>query len=73
MIADDQPAVHEALRMTLDGAPDLEAVGQAADGSEVVHQALWRLPDVVVMDLRMPHVDVLCAIRKTRRRAATTG
>jgi DNA-binding NarL/FixJ family response regulator len=64
VIADDQSAVHEALRVTLDGEPDIEVVGEAADGAELVHQALWRRPNAVVMDLRMPYVDGLSAIRQ---------
>ncbi|MEU8364334.1 response regulator transcription factor [Nonomuraea sp. NPDC048882] len=64
VIADDQPAVREALRVTLDGEPDIEVVSEAADGAEAVHQALWRRPDVVVMDLRMPYVDGISAIRQ---------
>ncbi|SEH02973.1 DNA-binding response regulator, NarL/FixJ family, contains REC and HTH domains [Nonomuraea solani] len=64
VIADDQPAVREALRMTLDGEFDIKVVGEAADGAQAVHQALWRRPDVVVMDLRMPYVDGISAIRQ---------
>ncbi|TDE41704.1 response regulator transcription factor [Nonomuraea mesophila] len=64
VIADDQPAVRDALRLTLDGEPDIEVVGEAADGDEAVRQALWRRPDVVVMDLRMPFVDGIAAIRR---------
>ncbi|MEZ7125407.1 response regulator [Nonomuraea sp. AD125B] len=64
LIADDQPAVREALILTLDGEPDIEVVGEAADGAEAVHLALWRRPDVVVMDLRMPYVDGIAAIRQ---------
>jgi DNA-binding NarL/FixJ family response regulator len=64
MIADDQPAVRDALRVTLDAEPDMQVVGEAADGAEAVHQALWRRPDVAVLDLRMPYVDGLSAIRQ---------
>ncbi|WP_220448971.1 response regulator [Nonomuraea mesophila] len=64
VIADDQPAVRDALRVTLDGESDIEVVSEAADGAEAVHQALWRRPDVVVMDLRMPYVDGISAIRQ---------
>jgi DNA-binding NarL/FixJ family response regulator len=64
MIADDQPAVRDALRVTLDAEPDIQVVGEAADGAEAVHQALWRRPDVAVLDLRMPYVDGLSAIRQ---------
>lgn len=63
LIADDQTAVREALRLTLDGEPDIEVVDEAVNGAEAVHKALWRRPDVVVMDLRMPRMDGIAAIR----------
>ncbi|MFD0207058.1 MULTISPECIES: response regulator transcription factor [Saccharothrix] len=64
LVADDQAAVREALRMVLDGEPDIEVVGEAAGGAEAVHVALTRRPDVVVMDLRMPHGDGISAISR---------
>ncbi|MEV0200249.1 response regulator transcription factor [Nonomuraea sp. NPDC050691] len=64
VIADEQSAVRDVLRMMLDGEPDSEVVGQAADEAEAVHQALWQRPDVMVTDLRMPPVDRLSAIRR---------
>lgn len=64
LVADDQGAVREALRMVLDGEPDIEVVGEAASGTEAVHLALTRRPDVVVMDLRMPHGDGISAIAR---------
>jgi DNA-binding NarL/FixJ family response regulator len=64
VIADDQVAVREALRLTLDGEPDIEVAGEAANGAEAVHQTLWRRPDVVVMDLRMPYMDGITAIHR---------
>ncbi len=71
LVADDQPAVREALRMVLDGEPDIEVVGEAAGGGEAVHLALTRRPDVVVMDLRMPGGDGIGAI--ARLAAADVG
>jgi DNA-binding NarL/FixJ family response regulator len=62
VVADDQAAVREALRMVLEGEPDIEVVGEAAGGVEAVHVASARRPDVVVMDLRMPHGDGISAI-----------
>ncbi|GII90567.1 response regulator [Sinosporangium siamense] len=64
LIADDQEAARDALRLILDGEPDIEVVATAANGAEAVHQALWRRPDVVVMDLRMPQMDGIAAIRR---------
>ncbi|MEV5721243.1 response regulator transcription factor [Amycolatopsis mediterranei] len=64
LIADDQEPVREALRLVLDGEPDIEVVDEAANGAEAVRKALWRRPDVLVMDLRMPHLDGIAAIRR---------
>ncbi|MEV0196697.1 response regulator transcription factor [Nonomuraea sp. NPDC050691] len=62
LVADDQEAAREALRLILDGEPDIDVIATAADGAEAVHQALLRRPDVVVMDLRMPGMDGIAAI-----------
>ncbi|MFE2756204.1 response regulator [Actinosynnema sp. NPDC059335] len=70
LVADDQDPVREALRMVLDGEPDIEVVGEAATGVEAVHVALTRRPDVVVMDLRMPHGDGIAAITRLTATAA---
>jgi DNA-binding NarL/FixJ family response regulator len=64
LVADDQEPVREALRMVLDGEPDIEVVAEAANGADAVHLALARRPDVVVMDLRMPHGDGIAAITR---------
>jgi DNA-binding NarL/FixJ family response regulator len=64
LIADDQEPVREALRLVLDGEPDIEVVDEAANGADAVRKALWRRPDVLVMDLRMPHLDGIAAIRQ---------
>ncbi|WP_188196834.1 alpha/beta fold hydrolase [Nonomuraea sp. SYSU D8015] len=61
---DNSPAADGRRLAGQDGEPDIEVVGEAADGAEAVHQALWRRPDVVVMDLRMPYVDGIAAIRQ---------
>ncbi|GAA1352451.1 response regulator [Saccharothrix algeriensis] len=64
LIADDQAAVRWALRLVLDAEPDIEVVDEAADGAEAVDKARWRGVDVVVLDLRMPRLDGLAAIRR---------
>ena len=50
--------------MILDGEPDIEIVGEAADGREVVELTARTRPDVVLMDIRMPHVDGIQAARR---------
>lgn len=64
LVADDQEAVRDALRLILDGEPDIEVVDVATNGADAVRLALWRRPDVVVMDLRMPQLDGVAAIRQ---------
>jgi DNA-binding NarL/FixJ family response regulator len=64
LIADDQALVRAGFAMILDARPDLEVVGEAADGSEAVRLTAQRLPDVVLMDIRMPVVDGVEATRR---------
>jgi DNA-binding NarL/FixJ family response regulator len=64
LIADDQSLVRAGFRLILDAEPDIEVVGEAADGLEAVLAARETSPDVVLMDIRMPNVDGLEATRK---------
>lgn len=54
LVADDHPIVRGGLVALLDSADDIEVVGQAATGREAVDLALGLVPDLVLMDLRMP-------------------
>jgi DNA-binding NarL/FixJ family response regulator len=63
LIADDQPLMRSALRMCLSEEPDIEVVGEARDGRDAVSLAAALLPDVVIMDIRMPVLDGVAATR----------
>jgi DNA-binding NarL/FixJ family response regulator len=63
LIADDQALVRAGFRLLLDGEDDVTVVGEAGDGAEAVALARRLLPDVVLMDIRMPVMDGLAATR----------
>jgi DNA-binding NarL/FixJ family response regulator len=64
LIADDHALMRAAFRMILAAEPDLEVVGEAADGREAVAEAARLRPDVVLMDVRMPEMDGIQATRR---------
>jgi NarL family two-component system response regulator LiaR len=67
LIADDHTVVREGLRALIDSEPDMELVGEAADGLEAVEQALTLKPDVILMDLVMPRKGGIEAINEIKR------
>jgi DNA-binding NarL/FixJ family response regulator len=64
LIVDDDPLVRSGLTLILGGAPDLDVVGEAADGIEAIAAVRSLRPAVVLMDLRMPRMDGLAATRE---------
>ncbi len=72
LVADDHPVVRQGLRTFLALQDDFEIVGEAGDGEEAVKQVEELLPDVVVMDLVMPKLDGIDAIRRIRSVSPTT-
>jgi DNA-binding NarL/FixJ family response regulator len=68
LVCDDQALVRAGLRMLLDAEPDLQVVGEAADGLEAI-AARQLHPAVVLMDVRMPGLDGLAATRRLLQEA----
>ncbi|MCJ7551075.1 MAG: response regulator transcription factor [Anaerolineae bacterium] len=68
LTADDHMVVREGLRAILAAAPDLLQVGEATNGTEAVRLVQETAPDVVLMDLRMPGMDGIEAIKEIKKR-----
>ena len=64
IVVDDQPLMRSALIMSLSGEPDIDVVGEAADGLQAVEVARSLRPDVAIMDIRMPRLDGIDATRQ---------
>ncbi|MGH7640127.1 MAG: response regulator [Candidatus Dormibacteria bacterium] len=67
VVADDHPVVRQGLCAMLAAEPDLEVVGDAGDGAEAVARTLEASPDVVLMDVQLPVMDGIEALREIMR------
>ncbi|MEV0971800.1 response regulator transcription factor [Microtetraspora glauca] len=67
LIADDHPIVRDGIRGMFVGDPDFEVLGEAGDGAQTVELARALNPDVILMDLRMPRMDGVSAIKELAR------
>jgi len=67
-VVDDQTLVREGIRALLDLLPDIEVVGEAADGIAALEVLARTAPDVVLLDLRMPELDGLGVLRELKLR-----
>jgi NarL family two-component system response regulator LiaR len=72
LIADDHAVVREGLRTLITTKPGMEVVGEAADGIEAVSQARSLQPDVILLDMVMPHKDGLQAIKEIKQQNPKT-
>ncbi len=76
LLADDQALLRAGFRALLESAADIEVVGEAANGGIAVALAAELLPDIILMDLKMPEVDGITAIGRIaadQRLAGVTG
>ena len=73
LIADDQAITRSGLRTLLESVPDLEIVGEATNGAEVIELAASLQPDVILMDLRMPEINGIEATRRIHRASPHIG
>jgi len=64
LLVDDHALARTGFRMVLDAEPDIEVVGEAANGTQAIHSAGRLHPDVVLMDVRMPELDGIAATRE---------
>ncbi|WP_055482560.1 response regulator transcription factor [Sphaerimonospora mesophila] len=67
LIADDHPIVRDGIRGMFAGDPGFEVLGEAGDGAQAVELARALNPDVILMDLRMPRMDGVAAIKELAR------
>ncbi len=73
LLVDDQTLVRQGIRLLLEIEPDIQVVGQAANGQEAIDQADMLKPDVILMDVRMPEMDGVAATRELSARFPETG
>jgi len=72
-LADDHLVVRKGLRAILERQPGIEVVGEAADGREAIAQAEVLAPDVVIIDITMPHLNGIDATAQIVKRTPTVG
>lgn len=69
MIVDDQPLIREGLGSLLNLREEIEVIGTAGDGADALEKALFLMPDIVLMDIRMPNVNGVEGTKLLREKA----
>lgn len=72
VLVEDHRILRDGLRALFAAEPDLELIGEAADGREAINQARALQPDILILDLSMPRMDGLSALREIKRVAPHT-
>ncbi len=73
LIADDQTLFREGIKDLLENEKAIEVIGEAADGSEVLRMAKKLKPNVILMDIKLPHLDGVSATRQIRKDCPDTN
>jgi len=73
LIADDQTLFREGIKDLLENEKSIEVIGEAADGSEVLRMAKKLKPNVILMDIKLPHLDGVSATRQIRKDCPETN
>ena len=69
LVADDHPLTLQGIRRVLEDVPDIEVVGEAGSGSQVLPLIGQTNPDLVMLDIRMPQLDGLACLDRIRKRS----
>ena len=72
LLVDDHAVVRQGLRFLLEQQPDISVVGECGDGEQAVAMVGTLLPDVILLDLLMPKMDGMTAVREIKRTTPTT-